>query len=120
MTCRTWRCLAAWAIIGGLAFPRGAAAQVGGVGTGTTTSGPAAMLANPYANPYMNPYLNPYMTQFTTNRTDMALYFLSAQQSRGGLLSTGSATTKAAPAPSATREFISGAPRNSAGTPLLS
>jgi hypothetical protein len=41
--------------------------------------------ANPYTNPMMNPFLNPYMTQLPTNQSSTLLYFMAAQQQRGGI-----------------------------------
>jgi len=84
----------------GSALPS-AHAQIPGLGVGTTTSAPAGTvpgasgspaanpLANPFTNPYMNPYLNPYlMTTLPADRTDTLLYFMAAQQARGGIGST--------------------------------
>jgi hypothetical protein len=52
---------------------------------GTAANGFANPYANPFLNPMMNPYLNPYMTQGQLNPNDSLLYFMAAQQARGGL-----------------------------------
>lgn len=41
--------------------------------------------ANPFSGSYANPYLNPLMTQQAMSPGQAALFFLAAQQAKGGL-----------------------------------
>jgi hypothetical protein len=83
------------ALVGTVCPPPSATAQVPAPGAwpgavaqpapGVQGSSATGSFANPFTNPNMNPYLNPYMTTLPMNRNDMFLYFMAAQQARGGL-----------------------------------
>jgi hypothetical protein len=68
---------------------RPAAAQFTGGTTGAGAlagAGASGMYANPYAVPMLNPFLNPYASVSTpANQQNLALYFMAAQASSGGI-----------------------------------
>jgi hypothetical protein len=97
MTGRSRRVVAGWAVRTALAWCSSGSvdAQTFGQPVVSRAQRPAALAtlgagytnpyANPYMNPAMNPYLNPYMTQVSTNQANALMYFMAAQQARGGI-----------------------------------